>query len=122
MSRRRILVVDDDDDVLVLVGVILGDAGYEVGFAQTGRQAIEQIHDERPDLVILDLMMPDLDGVNVIKQLGSEKDPPPVVVLTAHGDYEGFTQKVRDSVAGYMSKPFSFPELVATCGRLVSAA
>jgi DNA-binding response OmpR family regulator len=121
-SRKRILVVDDEEDVQILIRRILVDAGYEVDSAGDGEAALERIEERRPDLVVLDLMMPGLDGWGVLQSLRKRPDPPPVVVVTALADYQAFTRGVREGAAAYVCKPFHFAELVATCQKVLLAA
>jgi DNA-binding response OmpR family regulator len=120
-SRKRILVVDDEEDVQILIRRILTDAGYEVDSAGDGEAALERIEDRKPDLVVLDLMMPGLDGWGVLENLRKRPDPPPVVVVTALADYQAFTRGVREGAAAYVCKPFHFAELVATCQKVLLA-
>jgi DNA-binding response OmpR family regulator len=114
--------VDDEEDVQILIRRILSDAGYDVDSAGDGEQALERIEDRRPDLVVLDLMMPGLDGWGVLENLRKRPDPPPVVVVTALADYQAFTRGVREGAAAYVCKPFHFAELVATCQKVLLAA
>jgi len=119
---KRILVVDDEEDVQVLVCRILRDAGFEVDSAPDGAAALERLAARRPDLVVLDLMMPGIDGWGVLERLRATPNPPPVVVLTARTDFGTFTRGVREGASAYVCKPFRFHELVATCQRLLLAA
>ena len=86
--RQRILVVDDEPDLLELVRVNLKQAGFEVETAENGRQALERLQRAAPDLVILDLMLPDLSGTEVCRRV--RQDPAlaelPVIMLTAKAD------------------------------------
>jgi CheY-like chemotaxis protein len=117
--RKRILVVDDEEDVQVLVSRILKDAGYDVDRAGDGGQAIERLRAHRPDLIVLDLMMPGIDGWGVLDYLKKTADPPPVVIVTARTDYGTFARGVREGGTAFVCKPFRFHELVATCQRLL---
>jgi DNA-binding response OmpR family regulator len=121
-SRKRILVVDDEEDVQILIQRILTDAGFDVESAGDGQLALERIEDRRPDLVVLDLMMPGLDGWGVLEHLRKRPDAPPVVVVTALADYQAFTRGVREGAAAYVCKPFHFGELVATCQKVLLAS
>jgi CheY-like chemotaxis protein len=118
---KRILVVDDEEDVQVLICRILRDAGFEVDSAEDGAVALERLSDRRPDLVVLDLMMPGIDGWGVLERMRDMPRPPPVVVLTARTDFGTFTRGVREGASAYVCKPFRFHELVATCQRLLLA-
>jgi len=121
-ASKRILVVDDEEDVQILVCRILRDMGYEVDSAADGGQALEKIAAQRPDLVVLDLMMPGVDGWGVPARLRNAPDPPPVVLLTAKADYDTFTRGVKEGASAYVCKPFRFHELLATVqGVLLSS-
>lgn len=115
----RILVVDDHEDLQVLAGWIFRDLGYEVGLAGDGWAAIEAIETNRPDLVVLDLVMPIVDGWAVLDHLRAIPSPPPAVVLTARGDVHNFTRAVREGAAAYLFKPFKVRDLVSTCERIL---
>jgi len=114
-APHRLLVVDDDEDVRILVSRIFRDVGFEVDTAEDGTQAIAKAAGGRYDLMILDLMMPQVDGWAVLARLQGMKSPLPVVVLTARDDYESFARAVRAGAAAHVVKPFRFQELVATC-------
>jgi len=116
---KRILVVDDEEDVQVLVCRILRDVGYEVDSASDGGEAIEKIGHRKPDLLVLDLMMPGIDGWGVLEHLRKMPDAPPVVVVTARADYSSFARGVREGASAYVFKPFRFHELVATCQKVL---
>jgi len=118
---KRVLVVDDEEDVQVLVQRILRDVGFEVESAGDGSEAIAKMRAARPDLVVLDLMMPGVDGWGVLRHLRDVADPPPVVVMTARSDYGTFARGVKEGAAAYVFKPFRFHELVATCQRVLLA-
>ena len=117
---KRVLVVDDEEFVRLLVGQILGRSGYVVDFAADGETALSRMQAQRPDLVILDLMMPGMNGWAVLERMRLQPSMPPVIVLTAHGSYEAFTRVVREGVAGYISKPFSLDELLLTCAKALA--
>jgi DNA-binding response OmpR family regulator len=116
---QRILVVDDEPDIHVFVGRVLSDAGYQVDSAVDGAEALEKIRESRPDLVLLDLMMPVIDGWEVLARLRGFEDPPPIVVLTARGDFAAFARGVREGVAAFIGKPFHFGDLLTTCSSVL---
>jgi DNA-binding response OmpR family regulator len=120
-QKRRVLVVDDEPDVCELLRRILIDIGFEVEAAEDGGPAIERLNAARWDLVILDLMMP-LEGWAVLDHIRAMPARPPVVLLTARGDYESLARGLRESIAAYVIKPFEIPSLVQTCRRVVAEA
>ena len=120
-DRRSVLVADDEEDVRFLLSRLLGDVGYEVHLAQDGQEALDRIDASKPDLMILDLMMPGLDGWGVMKRLEAHPNPPLIVLLTARGDPESFARGMRAGAAAYVTKPFRFHELIATVQGLLAS-
>jgi DNA-binding response OmpR family regulator len=118
---RRVLVVDDDDDIRLLLEELLRGAGYGVETAEDGRVALRAFHASPPDLVVLDLSMPELDGFETLERLRDLSDVP-VILLTARG---GEIDKVRGFRAGaddYVVKPFGRQELLARVEALLRRA
>ncbi len=113
MSAPRVLVVDDEENISFLVGSALKVNGCEVCTADTGRGALTEAARFDPDVVVLDVMLPDLDGFEVLRQLRANGCDAPVLFLTARRDT---ADRVRGLTAGgddYIVKPFSLEELVA---------
>jgi two-component system KDP operon response regulator KdpE len=108
----RILVVDDEPNIIATVAALLRTRGYEVSSAMTGRSALETIERERPDLIILDLGLPDINGVDVCRDVRKTLNTP-ILVLSARGA-EGDKVNALDSGADdYVTKPFGAEELLA---------
>jgi DNA-binding response OmpR family regulator len=118
---ERILVVDDEEDTRSLIAWVLKDLGFGVDQAADGWAAFETIASRRPDLLILDLVMPGVDGWAVLKGLAEEGDPPPVLVMSAAVDAHSFSRAVRSGAAGFLFKPFPMSELVSTTERVLRA-
>ena len=113
MTEPRLLLVDDEENLRTMLEAALRHSGFEVHPAATGREALEAVPTVRPDLVVLDVMLPDLDGFDVIKRLRTSGDRTPVLFLTARDTTE---DRVRGLTLGgddYLVKPFSLEELVA---------
>lgn len=113
MPGQHLLVVDDEDNLRSMLAAALQHHGFEVTTAENGRRALELIPELRPDLVLLDVMMPDLDGFEVCRRLRADGDRTPVLFLTARDATE---DKVRGLTLGgddYLQKPFSLDELAA---------
>ena len=109
----RILIVDDEPNIIGTVAPLLRAKGYEVSSATTGRAAVEAVDRDKPDLIVLDLGLPDLDGVDVCVAVRRSSSALPILVLSARGA-EG--DKVRALDAGaddYVTKPFGAEELLA---------
>jgi DNA-binding response OmpR family regulator len=121
-ERQRILVVDDEEDVRLLISRILVERGFDVDQAANGEQALERLQQHRPDLMVLDLMMPEVDGWEVLRRLRAMPDAPPVVIVTALGDYAALSRGIREGASAYIIKPFRFNELLATCQGVLASA
>jgi two-component system OmpR family response regulator len=112
-ASSRVLVVDDEPAIRELVTTVLRYEGFEVATAENGRDALTAVEQHRPHLVVLDVMLPDLDGFAVQQRLASSGQRVPVLFLTARDTVE---DKVRGLTLGgddYLTKPFSLGELVA---------
>ena len=113
MAEARLLVVDDEPNILELLSVALRFNGFEVATATNGLQALTTARSFKPDLVVLDVMMPELDGFEVVRRLRGEGARVPVLFLTAK---DGTEEKVTGLTLGgddYVTKPFSLEEVVA---------
>ena len=111
---ERVLIVDDDPDIQRLVSYNLTQAGFEVATAETGRKALESVQKHPPDLIILDLMLPDVDGVEVCRILRHRENSRriPIVMLTARGEEIDRVIGFELGADDYVMKPFSPRELV----------
>jgi two-component system OmpR family response regulator len=113
MTGERLLLVDDEDNLRSMLEAALRHSGFEVDPAATGREALDAVPEVKPDLIVLDVMLPDLDGFDVCQRLRAGGDRTPVLFLTAR---DGTEDKVRGLTMGgddYLVKPFSLDELVA---------
>jgi two-component system phosphate regulon response regulator PhoB len=110
-TRPRVLVVDDDDTIVDLVRIWLENAGYDVTTAADGATALAAIEDARPDIVVLDVMMPATSGLDVLRELRMGGDLP-VIMLTARGTEQDRVLGFALGADDYMVKPFSLAELV----------
>jgi two-component system, OmpR family, phosphate regulon response regulator PhoB len=111
---KTILIADDEEDLRLLVQVTLEHSSYHILTAVDGCRAIDAIHAHIPDLVILDWMMPGLDGCEVVKMLRRNPNTAriPIVMLTAKDGIESRDQMASLDLAGYLVKPFSPLELI----------
>ena len=124
MSKGRILVVDDEIYIVHILDFSLGMEGYEVITALDGEAALEKLKTERPDLIVLDIMMPKLDGYEVCKVIKANPDTAhiPVILLSAKG--RNVDQKMGFDVGAddYITKPFSPRKLVERINQLLGQA
>jgi DNA-binding response OmpR family regulator len=107
MPTRTILVVDDDVVVRNLLSEILAHHGYQVWLAQNGVEALELLERRRPDLILLDIAMPEMDGIEALRRMRDRCPGVPVVMLTAYGDVETASLALRQGAADYVPKPFN---------------
>lgn len=120
-TARRILVVDDDPMVATTIQRVLRPEGYEVDVAHGGPEALDRVKARRPDVVVLDVMMPGMDGLEVCRRLRTDHELP-ILLLTARG---GTTDRVLGLDTGaddYLVKPFAYAELLARVRALLRRA
>jgi two-component system OmpR family response regulator len=119
MSGERLLLVDDEDNLRSMLAAALRHNGFDVQCAPDGRHALKVVTTSQPDVIVLDVMMPDLDGFEVCRRLRTEGVEAPVLFLTARDATE---EKIRGLTLGgddYLVKPFSLEELVARLHALL---
>ncbi len=117
----RLLVVEDDPDISLALRLLFTRAGYEVVVAKDGRAGLREAYAEHPDLVILDVGLPELDGWQVLERLRDISDVP-VLVLTAHGQESDKVRGLRGGADDYLTKPFANAELLARVEALLRRA
>lgn len=124
MAKAKILVVDDEEDIRELVELNLSHEGFKVLSCETGEEALEKAGSELPDLIVLDLMLPGIDGLEVCKKLKSnlKTENIPVVMLTAKGEETDVVTGLEVGADDYVTKPFSGKVLVARVRRLLRKA
>jgi two-component system, OmpR family, response regulator len=113
VPEARILVVDDEPSIVDLLREALRYAGFEVTSADNGFDAVRLAREQRPDLLVLDVMMPGYDGLDVVRRLRSEGDRVPVLFLTARAASQDAIAGLTVGADDYVTKPFSLGELVA---------
>ena len=114
MTSAVVLVVDDDEDNIRIVSSILLARGFEVRLARDGRSALESIRQQRPDLVLLDVMMPGLDGMQVLDHIRAnpQSSSVPVIMLTAKTTDQDLLDGYRSGASYYVTKPFTSRQLL----------
>jgi two-component system KDP operon response regulator KdpE len=108
----KVLVVDDEPAIRRLLKTSLRPQGYDVAEAETGAQALAGVRDGEPDLLILDLGLPDMDGIDVIRAVRAASQVP-IIILSIRGDDRGKVEALDLGADDYLSKPFSIEELLA---------
>ena len=111
-TRYKILAVDDEQRMVRFIQLNLEQDGFEVVTAYNGKEALEQVRTQLPDLILLDIMMPDINGFEVLKKI-REVNNVPVIMLTAKGEEDDRIQGLELGADDYITKPFSPRELVS---------
>lgn len=122
MAGEHLLVVDDEENLRSMLSAALRHHGFEISLAANGREALAAVEDSKPDLMVLDVMMPDLDGFEVCRRLRADNNHTPVLFLTARDSTD---DKVRGLTLGgddYLEKPFRLEELVARATAILRRA
>ena len=118
----EILLVDDDPDLLKLIGMRLSAAGYRVRSAESGESALAQIAVARPAVVVTDLRMPGIDGMQLFEQINVQHPTLPVIILTAHGTIPDAVAATQRGVFGFLTKPFDPQELLKKVAQAAAVA
>jgi two-component system, OmpR family, KDP operon response regulator KdpE len=109
----RVLVIDDEPPIRKLLRVGLSAHGYQIMEASSGKMALELLGEQRPDLIVLDLGLPDMQGHEVLRTMRARNDSVPIVVLSSRDDEAGKVQALDSGADDYVTKPFGMDELLA---------
>ncbi len=122
MTYRKILVVDDDPDIFEIVETNLEGAGYEVVGASDGADGLRKVRAENPDLVVLDVLMPEMDGWEVLRQIEADSQTAglPVIMLTCKSEDADILRGLEEGAVEYVTKPFYPENLVASVKILLN--
>ncbi len=118
-SRKKVLIVDDEPDTLELVKLVLESGGFETVLAASGKEALNELEVSKPDLVLLDIMMPDMDGWEVFRKIKESNVNMPIAILTAKA--QNFDRLLGLHVLkadDYITKPFGKNELISRVRKL----
>ena len=119
MAGERLLLVDDEENLRSMLDAALRHSGFDVVPVGSGREALDAVKAERPELIVLDVMLPDIDGFEVCRRLRTEGDRTPVLFLTARDATEDTVRGLTLGGDDYLVKPFSLEELVARIGSVL---
>ena len=122
MAKQKILIVEDEESLLKLESILLTSKGYDVRGVSNGQLALDAIEEERPDLVLLDIMLPEIDGFEVCQRI---KDNPetkdiPVIMLTAKKSREDMARGEKVGADWYITKPFKSAMVIETIQRFLN--
>lgn len=118
-NKISILVIDDEVDYCDMVSHILIKEGYSVFIANNGKTGLEIFNKQSPDIVILDLSLPDIDGINVLKQIKAINNETSIIIITAHGQIQSVVEATKLGAYDYFTKPFDNEKVVLTLKRAV---
>ncbi len=111
--KEKILIIEDEEDLVKGLRLNLADEGYEVGWASDGVEGLRKALEERPDLIILDIMLPKMNGLDICRELRQKNISIPIIMLTAKGEEIDKVLGLEIGADDYMTKPFSIRELLA---------
>ena len=117
---KKVLIVDDEPDVLLMLRVNLESEGYATALAADGETALRRVEEERPDLMLLDVMMPVMDGWAVLESL-AQAEGPRIVVVSAKSSNRDIVRALSMGACDYVVKPFDPDELVRTVARVLAS-
>ena len=118
MENRKVLVVDDEFHIVQVVAIKLKNNGFDVVTAENGITGIDLFKKERPEIVLTDIKMPGMDGLEVLKKLKEIDSSIPVIVVTGHGDSDLEQEALGLDAAGFIHKPIDREELEKVLGRI----
>src|SRR5215467_9555174 len=122
MSAQTILVVDDEDEIRQSLRGVLTDEGFEVIEAGDGRHALELVREAKPALVILDVWLPEIDGIALLEKIKSGDPGLPVIIICGHANIEAAVRATRLGAADFIEKPFSLEHLLDAINRALGTA
>ena len=121
MSAGKVLVVDDEPEVRLVLSEFLESRGFEVAAAESGAQALAMVEEVKPHVVLLDVTMPQMDGIETLKRLAALKPGLPIIMVTANADVEITSKLLGMGAADYIPKPFDLDYLGQAVAIQVSA-
>lgn len=121
-DKKSILIIEDEHSVRQLVSRLLTKHGFEVQIARDGLDALHQLEEVRPDLIIADVMMPNLDGLTLVKALKRRKETRaiPVIFLTAKSDPLSMIEGINSGAKFYITKPFQIEDVLTKVNKVLS--
>lgn len=121
MAKKKILIVEDEESLLKLESILLTSKGYEVQGVGDGRAALEAISRSKPDLVLLDIMLPEIDGFEVCRRIKEDDETRhiPVIMLTAKKSREDMARGEQVGADWYITKPFKSAMVIETIQRFI---
>lgn len=119
-EKRKVLIVDDDRDIVTIVSTILSGRGWDIKAAYNGREALEAVTASKPDIILLDIMMPEMNGIEVLKRIKKIDTDARIIMITAFGDVESYLDSMELGAYEYINKPFETDELLEMIDRVAA--
>jgi len=117
---ESILIVDDDINLCKVLSEELNEVGFDAGYIVKGEEVAEYVRNKKTDLILLDLKMPDMDGLSVLQEIDHQPNShPKVIVLTAYGDVESAILSAKIGVSDFISKPYEFDDLLSNIRKVL---
>lgn len=120
MSKGKILIVDDQFGIRILLNEIFQKEGYSTFQAANGNQALEIVKNEVPDLVILDMKIPGMDGLEILKRLKKINESIKVIIMTAYGELDLIQEAIDHGAITHFAKPFDIDDILAAVSKEIS--
>ncbi|HEY5954946.1 MAG TPA: response regulator [Polyangiaceae bacterium] len=121
MSKKRILIVDDSKTALMMLQMVLKRRSYEIVTANNGREAVEKAKEHHPDLILMDVMMPELGGFDAVVAIRKESDyAMPIIMVTTRGEPENIERGYQCGCTDYVTKPIDALELISKIEALLN--
>ncbi|MDS1030363.1 response regulator [Bacillota bacterium LX-D] len=119
-GKSKILVVDDQPGIRHLVAEVLEENDYEVTLAANGQEALSVMHKTKPEVVLLDMKMPDMNGLQVLQQMNSSGENIPVIMMTAFDEQNLIEQAEELGAKGFLAKPFDINQIIEAVSNICS--
>jgi DNA-binding NtrC family response regulator len=119
-GKRKVLIVDDDRDIVSIVSTILAGRGWDISAAYSGSEALEAVTASKPDIILLDIMMPEMNGIEVLKKIRKIDSDARIIMITAFGDVESYLDSMELGAYEYINKPFETDELLEMIDRVAA--
>jgi DNA-binding response OmpR family regulator len=117
-EQRKILIVDDDADIVQIVSMMLAGRGWIVRSSLRGEEALRIIREDKPDILLLDIMMPHMNGLEVLKQVREIAPETRIIMITAFGDVSSYLDSMDLGACEYVNKPFDTAELLGLIDKV----
>lgn len=121
MEKKKVLIVDDDRDIVQIVATMLEGRGWQIDVAYGGSEALAKVSASRPDVILLDIMMPEMNGIEVLKKIKKIDTNARIIMITAFGDVESYLDSMELGAYEYINKPFETNELLEMVDKVVAA-